>query len=96
MTTANKRLVIIILSAFLILLVPLCAMLFTHEVNWTVLDFIVAGTLLFGAGLLCELALRKVKTIKYRIIICIAILLLFALVWIELAVGIFNSPIAGN
>lgn len=71
-------------------------MQFTENVNWTLLDFIVAGALLLGAGLLCELVLRKVKTIKFRIAICIALLILFFLIWAELAVGIFGTPFSGN
>ena len=34
-----------------LLLVPLVAMQFTREVRWGLADFIVAGALLFGAGL---------------------------------------------
>lgn len=71
-------------------------MQFTENVNWTLLDFIVAGALLLGAGLLCELVLRNVKTIKFRVAICIALLILFFLIWAELAVGILGTPFSGN
>lgn len=60
------------------------------------MDFVVAGVLLFGTGLTIQFVLRKVKTRKNRILICGIILLLLLLLWIELAVGIFGSPIAGN
>jgi hypothetical protein len=65
-------------------------MQFTDEVNWTLPDFIAAGILLFGTGLLCELVLRKVKKTKHRIAICLVILATFLLIWAELAVGIFD------
>lgn len=90
MIKQNKRLIIILLTVVLLLLMPLVAMQFTDEVNWTLLDFIAAGVLLSGAGLLCELVLRKVKKVKYRIAICIAILAILLIIWVELAVGIFN------
>jgi len=60
------------------------------------MDFVVAGVLLFGTGLTIEFVLRKVKSKKNRILICGFILLVLLLLWIELAVGIFGSPIAGN
>ena len=71
-------------------------MQFSNDVNWSIMDFVVAGVLLFGTGLTIEYVLRKVKSRKNRILICGIILLLFLLLWIELAVGLFGSPIAGN
>jgi hypothetical protein len=71
-------------------------MQFSNDVNWSIMDFVVAGVLLFGTGLTIQFVLRKVKTRKNRILICGIILLLLLLLWIELAVGIFGSPIAGN
>lgn len=79
------------LTASLLLLIPFIAMLFTEEVKWSVGDFIVAGLLLFGTGLLCEVVLRKVKNTKYRIAICIGILVALLLIWAELAIGILES-----
>jgi hypothetical protein len=56
----------------------------------------VAGVLLLGTGLLCELVMRKVKNIKTRLAICGVILLALLIIWIELAVGLFGSPFAGS
>ena len=96
LVTKNKRLIAIVLTAAFLLLIPLIAMQFTNEVNWSLPDFITAGVLLFGTGLLCELVLRKVKRVKYRVAICAIILLVLILVWLELAVGIFGTPFAGS
>lgn len=85
----NLRFIGIMSIAALLLLVPLIAMIFTHEVIWTFADFIVAGILLFGTGMMCEFVIRKVKRSYHRIIICGIILLSLILVWVELAVGIF-------
>lgn len=92
----NKRLFFILLGAALVLSIPLIAMQFTNEVNWEALDFIVMGTLLFGTGLLCELIMRKVTSIKYRIGICLILLITLFLIWVELAVGVFGTPFAGS
>ena len=92
----NKRLVIILLTAVIILLLPLIAMQFTEEVNWSLSDFMVAGALLIGTGLLCELAMRKIKKISWRIAVCVFFLAVLFLIWAELAVGIFGLPFGGN
>jgi peptidoglycan/LPS O-acetylase OafA/YrhL len=91
MIMQNKRLSIIVLTVALLLLIPLIAMQFTNEVNWNVFDFIAAGVLLLGTGLLCELVIRKVKKTRHRIVFCLAILLALLLFWAELAVGIFGT-----
>ena len=91
MIMQNKRLSIIVLTVALLLLIPLIAMQFTNEVNWDVFDFIAAGVLLLGTGLLCELVIRKVKKRRHRIVFCLAILLALLLFWAELAVGIFGT-----
>jgi ABC-type cobalt transport system substrate-binding protein len=96
MLTQNKRLAGIVLTVAILLLIPFIAMQFTNEVNWSVSDFMVAGVLLLGTGLLCELVMRKVKNIKTRLAICGVILLALLIIWIELAVGIFGSPFAGS
>ncbi len=80
----------------ILLLIPLIAMQFTNEVNWTLPDFIIAGALLLGTGLICELVFRKIKIIKYRIAICAALLVVLMLIWAELAVGIFGTPLSGQ
>ena len=92
----NKRLIIILTTAVVVLFIPFVAMQFTNEVDWKIIDFAIMGILLFGIGLLCELVLRKVKSTQNRIIICGAILFMFFLVWAELAVGIFGTPFQVN
>ncbi len=92
----NKRLIGIVLTVAFLLFIPLIAMQFTDEVNWTLSDFVVAGVLLLGTGLICELIMRKVNKTNHRIILCAVILVAFLLIWIELAVGIFGTPFAGS
>jgi len=92
----NQRISVVLVVTGLILLIPFVAMQFTNEVNWTVADFVAAGILLLAAGLTLEFILRKVTRPSHRILLVLAVLTVFALVWIELAVGIFGSPFAGS
>ena len=73
----------------LVLLVPLVAMQFTEEVNWTTSDFMVMGVLVFITGLLVDVAARKAG--KYRAVAITGIVLLFLWLWVELAVGLFTN-----
>lgn len=92
----NKRLIIIIGVIVLLLLIPLFAMQFTDEVMWDRTDFAVMGALLLGTGLLGSFIVKKVQKTKHRILLCILLAVVFMLVWGELAVGIFGTPLAGN
>jgi len=85
----NKNIKLYLFVIGLTLLTPLIAMQFTNEVNWNILDFIVAGILLLGTALAFNFVLQKVKNPKFRIAICLVILVLLFLIWAELAVGIF-------
>ena len=96
MITQNRRLAAIVFIAIFLLAIPLIAMQFTPEVNWTLSDFVAAGVLLLGTGLTCELVLRKVKKFNHRVILCLTVLAIGFLVWLELAVGIFGTPLAGS
>ncbi len=95
-TNQNKRLVTILATAIAILLIPLIAMKFTNEVNWEISDFLVAGILLIGTGLTLEFILRKIKTLRYRILFGITLFVVLFVIWAELAVGIFGTPFAGS
>jgi len=96
MILINKRLFAIISTIVLLLLIPLVAMLFTNEINWTTGDFVVAGILLLSTGLAIELVLRKVKKKQSRFVLLFVILALLLITWVELAVGIFGTPFAGS
>lgn len=84
-----------IIGTMLILLLPLLAMLFTDEVDWNWFDFVVIGTLLLGTGLIFEMVTTRVNA-KYRPVIAVVLVAAMLLIWAELAVGVFGSPIAGS
>ena len=92
----NKRLIIILSIVVCILFIPLIAMQFTDEVNWTLADFIIGGILLFGFGFLIDLVFRKLNTSRHKVLIISILILTLILIWMELAVGLFNSPLAGS
>ena len=96
MLTQNRRFIGILLTVAFILLIPLTAMQFTSEVDWSLFDFVIMGGLLLGTGILCELVLRNVKSLKSRIILIAVLFVALFLVWAELAVGIFGTPFAGS
>ena len=92
----NKRFMGILLIIVVLLCIPLIAMQFTNEVVWTLSDFIIAGILLLGTGIVIEVVARNVKSKKARIGMIIGTLIVLFFVWAEMAVGIFGSPIAGS
>ncbi len=92
----NLRLTAILILVGLLLLIPLVAMQFTDEVNWSAFDFAIMGALLLGTGLACELVLRKVQTLRYRLMLCAVVLGMCVVVWAELAVGVFGTAFAGS
>jgi hypothetical protein len=79
------------LATALILLVPLLAMQFTDEVAWGMFDFVVAGTLLGGTGLIHQLAARRAGNIAYRAAVGVALAAALLLVWLVLAVGVIGD-----
>lgn len=92
----TRRFWLLLIAPSILLLIPAIAMLFTKEVNWSLLDFIVAAVILYGAALGVEWICRKVQLQKKRILWIGLLLVLLVLVWLELAVGIFHSFLAGN
>ena len=74
----------------LLLLIPLTAMQFTDEVRWGPEDFLVAGCLLLGTGIGMVLVARYTKRTGLRAGLMGALVLALAVVWAELAVGIFS------
>lgn len=74
-----------------LLALPWVAMHFTHEVQWTGSDFVVAGVLLFGSCALYDAATRSTRRPAYRVAAALAVLGLLLMTWINLAVGIIGS-----
>lgn len=79
-----------VVAAF-ILLLPLLAMQFTDEVDWSFFDFVAAWVLLFSAGLTYKLIAGKMGNIMYRVAVGVVAATALLLVWTNLAVGLIGS-----
>ncbi|MGE5161386.1 MAG: hypothetical protein ACM3O5_07765 [Betaproteobacteria bacterium] len=78
-------------AAAVLPLVPLVAMQFTDEVNWSLADVVVFGALLACAGAAFELAVRMSQSTAYRAAAGVGLAAAFLLVWVNGAVGIIGS-----
>jgi hypothetical protein len=77
-------------AAALALLAPAVAMQFDTGVNWSASDFLFAGAVMAGAGLLYELAALR-TSLTYRMGVAAALLAAFLLIWVNAAVGFIGS-----
>jgi hypothetical protein len=85
-----------VFSPLLLLLFPLVGTLVSNEVNWSFFDFIVMGILILSMSFGIKQVIMTTKNTNYRVLIIGMILLVFILIWVELAVGIFDTPFAGS
>lgn len=67
------------------------AMLLSDDVDWTPRDFAAAGLMLGALGLGIEGAVRAAGSMRWRLGAITALLLAFALVWVNLAVGLVGA-----
>ena len=88
--TFQKPLLGVALATGFLLLIPAVAMQFTTEVTWGSGDFVTAAILLFSAGAAAVMSRSYVNSAGRRALLTFAIALCFALVWAELAVGLFH------
>ncbi len=69
--------------------IPAVASLFTREVNWGLGDYVIAAALLLAAGFTYEVLATRLRPAS-RPLAGAVILGVLALVWAEMAVGIFH------
>lgn len=91
---ALRRLVWV--GAVALLALPAIAMLFTAEVNWGPEDFAVGGVLLLGTAFVLDRVLGSGWSRRTMLVAAATVLLGLLLIWTELAVGLFGSPLAGS
>lgn len=96
MISTKQKTTIIFALPVLLMSVAFFGNLFVESWNWSPFDFIIAAILLFGTASVISLVINSGKSPRSKLLICFAIILALALVWIELAVGIFGSPFAGS
>ena len=96
----NKVFTWVAMGTVLLLMIPFLLITFrislldpgsgTEVINWTLFDFIVMGSLIFGTGSLFVIVARNIDR-KYWKIAAITCILGFLWLWTELAVGIFTN-----
>lgn len=96
MMTQKQKTAMIYSVPALIMGVAVLGNLFSKEFNWSSSDFLIAGILLFGTALIIDLIRRIVKNRTYKILLCVVVLFVLILTWVELAVGLFGTPFAGS
>ncbi|HEX8365127.1 MAG TPA: hypothetical protein VF603_07575 [Allosphingosinicella sp.] len=74
-----------------LLVLPLVAMQFTDEVNWTPLDFVFAAVLFGSVGLAFEMTVRKTGNMAYRGGVAVTLAAAFLTVWVNAAVGMIGA-----
>ena len=80
----------------LLLFIPLIGMNFTDDIDWSLSDFIVAGLILLVFSICANFIILKISNRNRRLFLITILLILFMLVWAELAVGIIGTPFAGS
>ncbi|MGO4708558.1 hypothetical protein AB4Y90_05445 [Chryseobacterium sp. 2TAF14] len=96
MMTQKQKTAMIYSVPILLLGFAVLGNLFSKEFNWSSSDFLIAGILLFGTALIIDLVRRIVKNKTYKILLCVVVLFVLILTWVELAVGLFGTPFAGS
>ena len=73
----------------MLLIFPLIGTILSDQVDWGILDFLIMGVFLLFVGIAIAVVSQKIKTPRKRVFYIVVIMLIFFLLWAELAVGIF-------
>lgn len=86
-----KYIIALFIVVSLLMLIPLIAMQYSHEVVWTLSDFVIAWILLFGTGLIFILISTRINNLFYKAAVGLAVVTALFLIWSNLAVGLIGS-----
>jgi uncharacterized membrane protein YhaH (DUF805 family) len=93
----NRSQRIILLGIIFVLTIPFIEQMDGNSAfDWGPFDFVLAFLLLLTLGFGIEFFVRRIKSRQLKWFAILSIILFFILLWAELAVGIFNTPIAGD
>ena len=84
-----------IIYTLILLTIPFLSNIYINDFNWSLVDFIIMGVLIFSFLSFINFIRKKFSGIK-EILAIIIVVIVFILLWAELAVGIFGSPFAGS
>ena len=79
-----------------LLLIPLIGMTITDEIIWSPFYFIIMGSLLIFLSIGINFVSNRTKNLKNRVLYIGILVIIFMLIWAELAVGLFGTPFAGS
>jgi hypothetical protein len=89
--TVHRSTIAIALAAAFVLLAHVVGTLATDEIAWGPGDFVFAGLMFAGIGVVNELAARRADTTAYKVAIGVALAGGVFLIWSALAVGIVGE-----
>tara|TARA_B100001939_G_scaffold139879_1_gene121125 strand:+ start:215 stop:478 length:264 start_codon:yes stop_codon:yes gene_type:complete len=84
-----------IIYTLILLTIPFLSNIYINDFNWSMVDFIIMGVLIFSCISFISFIRKKFSGIKETLALIIVVIV-FVLLWAELAVGIFGSPFAGS
>lgn len=84
-----------IIYTLILLTIPFLSNIYINDFNWSMVDFIIMGVLIFLCISFISFIRKKFSGIKETLALIIVVIV-FILLWAELAVGIFGSPFAGS
>jgi hypothetical protein len=79
------------LFTLIFLTIPLTAMYFFSAVAWSLSDFVIAGVLIFGTGVLYKFVTLSKSEIWYKTGMGLAFLAGLTLIWVNMAAGIVGT-----
>ncbi len=83
----KKQLITILIRSTIALVIPLLGQLFVSDWNWGVGDFVFAWVFFNILGIAYTVATNKIASRNGKIVAGIAVIAVFAFVWIKLATG---------
>ena len=84
-----------VFSPLLVLLLPLIGVIL-FDLDWNIFDFLIMGLLILFFSIAINLILNHLNSSKLRLILVLMLVILFLLIWAELAVGVFGTPFSGT
>jgi hypothetical protein len=66
------------------------------DLDWSGFDFLVMASLILSLSILINLILYYFNSSRLKLLLVFILVILFLLIWAELAVGIFGTPFAGS
>jgi len=84
-----------VFSPLLVLLLPLIGVIL-FDLDWNIFDFLIIGLLILFFSIAINLILNHLISSKLRLILILMLVILFLLIWAELAVGVFGTPFSGT